>query len=129
MNNPQPWWLTWPPAEVAATILPYFSSRPYVEERDAMVDLLSWWRTGSYPKKSKIGWFTIQEKFTDPDARAVAEAMQVLEHAGLLLRHVRGGSTPPPGSDFGLTRLGMHALETNTVRQHLGLSDTPPPTA
>src|ERR1700730_5775455 len=25
-----------------------------------------------------------------------------------------------------LTRLGMHALATNTVRQHLGLSDAPP---
>lgn len=30
--------------------------------------------------------------------------------------------------DSGLTRLGMHALQTDTVRRHLGLSGTPPTT-
>jgi hypothetical protein len=30
------------------------------------------------------------------------------------------------GSYWGLTRLGMYALQTNTVREHLGLSDAPP---
>jgi hypothetical protein len=63
--------------------------------------------------------------------RAVAEAMQVLEHAGLLLRSsriIRSGGSTFGGSWVGLTRLGGHALQTNTVRQHLGLSDIPPTT-
>ncbi len=45
-------------------------------------------------------------------------SIQVLERAGLLLRNFRNDCF-----NLGLTRLGMHALETNTVRQHLGLSD------
>jgi hypothetical protein len=60
-------------------------------------------------------------RFKDPDMRAFAEAIQVLEQAQLLLR-----GDEERDSLLGLTRLGMHALATNTVRQHLGLSDTPP---
>jgi hypothetical protein len=58
--------------------------------------------------------------FDDPDCAAIAEALQVLEHAGLLME--RSGEY----TFVGLTRLGRHALQTNTVRQHLGLSDAPP---
>jgi hypothetical protein len=58
--------------------------------------------------------------FDDPDCGAIAEAIQVLEHAGLLME--RGGEY----NYVGLTRLGTYALETKTVRQHLGLGDAPP---
>ena len=39
---------------------------------------------------------------------------------------MRINPTSTSGSYIGLTRLGMHALQTNTVRQHLGLSDATP---
>ena len=52
--------------------------------------------------------------FEDPDRRAVSEAIQVLEHAGLITRIVDNASY------VGLTRLGQHALETNAVGRHLG---------
>jgi hypothetical protein len=52
-------------------------------------------------------------EFENPDFRATVEAIQVLEHAGLVLR----GFLEP--NFLGLSRLGHHALATNTVRQHL----------
>jgi hypothetical protein len=61
-------------------------------------------------------------RFEDADVRAVAEAIQVLEHARLIMRADQGEKQ----SALGLTRLGMHAVKTNTVRQHLGLGDAPP---
>jgi hypothetical protein len=127
MNNPQPWWLTWPPAEVAAAILPLFSSSEVQDERSAMASIVSWCKTGRY----RASVFSNRSRFADPDTRAVAEAIQVLERAGLLMR----GLVEPVGFgsgnaiaifELGLTRLGMHTLHTNTVRQHLGLSGTPP---
>jgi hypothetical protein len=138
MTSNQPWWLTMPPAELAAAILPHFSYQPD-EEQSAIERIASWCATGSDVVKRnwlkgspKTGWSGVQsgrEQFEDPDMRAVAEAIQVLEHAGLLMRSSRitksGGSTFG-GSWVGLTRLGGHALQTNTVRQHLGLSDAPP---
>jgi hypothetical protein len=36
MNNPQPWWLTWPVAEVAATILPLFPVLPVGHECEGL---------------------------------------------------------------------------------------------
>ena len=135
MNNPQPWWLTWPVAEVAATILPLFShqvppaAHPNFQGNldDVMGAIVNWFRTGDFsataPKAfSKSGG----RAFQDPDFGAVAEAMRVLEQAGLLMRALEVEDY----SYFkvGLTRLGWHALQTNTVRQHLGLSETPPPT-
>jgi hypothetical protein len=126
MTNDQPWWLTWPPEEVAAAIMPLFSSSSHTEERDAMSRIVSWFRTGS-PTSAKFptrwgGGFCAE--FDDPDYRAAAEAMQVLESTRLLVRAM-------VVSDYsycnvGLTRQGMHALQTNTVRQHLGLGDAPP---
>jgi hypothetical protein len=62
--------------------------------------------------------------FEDADFRAAAEAMHALERAGLLMRTFPDGG----GSYIGLTRQGMHALQTNTVRTHLGLSGAPPTT-
>jgi len=56
------------------------------------------------------------EVFKNPDYRAVAEAILVLEHANSLMHW---------GDFVGLTRLGMHALQTNTVRQRLGLAAPP----
>jgi hypothetical protein len=118
MNEPQPWWLTWPVAEVAAAILPLFSQSASQDEKSARGAIVNWCKTGSY-KATAYGSNT--DPFKDPDHYAVTEAMQVLEHAGLV---VYGNYR-----DFtyvGLTRLGKHALQTNTVRQHLGLSDAPP---
>jgi hypothetical protein len=117
MNNPQPWWHTSPPEEVAAAILPLFSQSAYQEDREARVSIVNWFKTGSY--KSRIGIF---DPLKDPDHRAVTEAIQVLEHARLLVRIFPRSETV----HVGLTRLGIHALQTNTVRQHLGLGDVPP---
>jgi len=126
MTSNQPWWLTWPVAEVAAATLPMFAIpqwSPFVSELQAMVDIDWWCRTGSYQKKSTSGRKSLM-RFDNPDFRAVAEAMQVLEHSGLLMKDPGNGG--PTGGFVGLTRLGMQALQTNTVRQHLGLSDAPP---
>jgi hypothetical protein len=121
MNNPQPWWLTWPVAEVAAAILPWFASSPPEYEGFAMKRIVRWMMTGSAGDRRGAS-FRASEPFDNPDVRAVAEAIQVLEHSRLLMR------SPGDQAHVGLTRLGMHALQTNTVRQHLGLSDAPPMT-
>jgi hypothetical protein len=129
MSSSQPWWLTWPVAEVAASILPYFSYFPHVSDRRAMKEIVSLWRTGSYPDRESVLGFKIVatagtfDQFTDPDCGAVAEAIQALEHAGLLMRAVSGDYAE---FDVGLTRLGRQALATDAVRQHLGLADAPP---
>jgi hypothetical protein len=138
MNNPQPWWLTWPPAEVAATILPLFSKTPDGPEQTTIRGIIAWCTTGSYQEPSARD-FKGLEWFTDPDVCAVAEAIQVLEHAGLLRRAVFNRTSPYAigqggmsdlitVTHLGLTRLGWHTLHTNTVRQHLGLGDAPPTT-
>jgi hypothetical protein len=64
MNNPQPWWLAMPPAEVAATILPCFSHQP-LDEQEAVESIASWCKTGSYGKARfrRYG----REPFEDPD--------------------------------------------------------------
>ncbi len=69
------------------------------------------------------------------------EAIQAHEHAQLLMKAVRNRynarltnfdpllANPDRyevSTQIGLTRLGIHALQTNTVRQHLGLGDAPP---
>jgi hypothetical protein len=126
MNNPEPWWLTWPVAEVAAAILPLFSHPPFspsIAEQQAVVNIDGWFRTGSPHGSTWGGRGT--KWFEDPDTRAIAEAIQVLEHANLLMRAVFSGSVN--GVEVGLTRLGWQTLQTNTVRQHLGLSDTSAP--
>jgi hypothetical protein len=69
--------------------------------------------------------FKSKSRFEDPDFGAAAEALQVLERAGLLMGAVLGANKFVR-REIGLTRLGRHALATNTVRQHLGLSDAPP---
>jgi hypothetical protein len=121
MTSSQPWWLTWPVAEVAATILPLFSQSPYLDEEVATKGIVAWCKTGRYGAR---GAADVHEQFHDPDARAIAEAIQVLEHAALLRRTI--GNRDQTDPYVGLTRRGMHALQTNTVRQHLGLGDTPP---
>jgi hypothetical protein len=122
MNNLQPWWLMWPVAEVAAAILPLFSYSPCVDEEAAIENIVSWCETGSYRKAKVFLIVRDKKQFEDPDIRAIAEAIQVLEHAALLMRTVDGVAHVV----VGLTRLGVHALQTNTVRQHLGLGDAPP---
>jgi hypothetical protein len=121
MTSDQPWWLTMPPAELAARILPCFSDQPH-EEHAAISNIVKWCKTGSYGRQGPIGLILRMglEPFEDPDMRAIAEAIQVLEHAGLVLR----GFLEP--NFLGLTRLGQHAFQTNTVRQHLGFGDAPP---
>lgn len=118
MNNPQPWWLTWPVAEVGATILPLFSSyaqQPAAGMPRAIVD---WCTTGEYREPVGHTARDASRMFEDPDLRAIAEAIQVLQQAGLLMQ-----SWGQEFSYIGLTRRGWHALQTNTVRQHLGLSE------
>jgi hypothetical protein len=79
-----------PVAEVAATILPYFSSRTNMLKSSATHDIVSWCRTGAYSKSlTTPGDLKL---FEDPDYRAVAEAIQALEHAGLLIQTTGGNS-------------------------------------
>ena len=58
-----------------------------------------------------------KDAFEKPDVHAVAEAIQVLERACLLMR------APGEYAYIGLTRLGQHAFSTNTVRPHLGIGE------
>jgi len=123
VTSNQPWWLAMSPAEVAATILPLFSHSSNVEEMRAIAAIVSWSKTGSYTLPNMWGGKHDREaQFDDPHHRSIAEGVQVLEHAGLLMRSFSSDH----GSFVGLTRLGIQALQTNTVRQHLGLSDAPP---
>jgi hypothetical protein len=122
MNNPQPWWLTWPVAEVAAAILPGFSSSSHVREGEVLKALAGWFKTGSFRLPFALSpdgkkWFE------NPEILAAAEAIQALEHAGLVIRI---DPTSESGTYIGLTRLGRHALQTDTVREHLGLTGSPP---
>jgi hypothetical protein len=116
MSDPQPWWLTWPVAEVAAAILPWFAANPPEFEGFVMRHIVQWMQGAP---SGSVGHRAI-EQFTDPDIRAVAEAIQVLEHARLLMR------SPGERAHVGLTRLGLQTLATNSVRQHLGLGDARP---
>ena len=124
MNNPHPWWLTSLPEEVAATILPLFAYpqlSPHGNEGMTIHHIAQWCKTGQWePKVAHAS----QNPFKDPDHRAIAEAIQVLEQARLLMRFIEGDGWYV--SKIGLTRLGMHALQTNTVRQRLGLGDATP---
>lgn len=45
MNNPPPWWLTWPVAEVAATILPLFARSPWEIGNGQMHSIVGWCKT------------------------------------------------------------------------------------
>jgi hypothetical protein len=124
MTSDQPWWLTMSPAAVAARIMPLFSNSSHIEERAAMSRIVSWFKTGSatgasFPSRRRGAFFA---EFDDPDYRAAAEAMQVLESRLLLARALDVSEF----SKFhvGLTRLGWHALQTNTVLEHLGLGSS-----
>jgi hypothetical protein len=124
MTNAQPWWLTMSPEELAVHVLPFLSTAPYCNETMAMRDIVSYWWTGAPAGPPKM--FSVinsHDRSQNPDIRAVAEAVQVLEHARLIMRLVSGDYSD---NDIGLTRLGMHALSTNTVRQHVGLGDPEP---
>jgi hypothetical protein len=59
-----------------------------------------------------------EKQFEDPDIRAVAEAVRLLERVGLLMRALRthqGGDMSVFSCFYvGLARFGWHALQTNT---------------
>ena len=118
--------LAMPPAELAAVILPYFSTWKPQDEADARRKITAWLTTGSDRLRSSFfaGPRSTMDVFEKPDLRAVAEAMQRLEQACLLMRVVIGGDSTDVF--VGITRLGRDALATNTVRQCLGLSDATP---
>jgi hypothetical protein len=128
MTSPEPWWITWPVEEVAATILPLCSGE--LRDEDEFVRAVRHWMlTGEFtPQPVKLfstsTITTIERGFGNPEIRAIAEAMQVLEHARLLIRVL--AVTDNSYRRIALTRRGMQALQTNTVRQHLGLCETPP---
>jgi hypothetical protein len=121
MSSSQPWWHTWSVADVAATILPLFSSSSHTSAIG---------RPGSHPRLVPDGQPPATTRLfdrgsepavRDPEWGAITEAIQALEHAGLLMR--------TEGFDYAylrLSRQGRHTLATNTVRGHLGLSDTAP---
>jgi hypothetical protein len=126
MTSDQPWWLTWPVAEVAAAILPVFSHPQFSPSKSELYvrdDIVAWCKTGRFTER-KFGIHLWADPYADPDYRAINEAIQVLEQTRLM---VRSHKSSEGASSLGLTRLGMHALQTNTVRQHLGFADSPPP--
>jgi hypothetical protein len=93
-----------PAPDLAAAILPAWASdwlcNSTVPARDA-----AQWLMAAYPKGPSL----------DALIPPVGEAIQVLEHSGLLIRTVLSSG----GSNVDLTRLGRAALVQGTVRQHL----------
>jgi hypothetical protein len=82
MTNPPPWWLVLPVAEVAATILPLFAHPPLFPFRDddfVLDDIVAWCKTGRYAEQKLFRVAPGPKRFTDPDYRAINEAIQVLE--------------------------------------------------
>ena len=120
MTSDQPWWLTWPVAEVAAAILPLFSYSTHQPASRVPRAIVDWCKTGEYREQVGHTASDLSLTFEDPNFQAIAEAIQVLQQAGLLIQ-----SWGQEFSYVGLTRRGRQALQTNTVRQHLGLSDPP----
>lgn len=106
-----------PPAEVAARILPVFASASHESEMSLIKGLVAWCQTGKYKKPMGVS-SNMKHYFEDADFVAIGEAIQVLEQARLVRRVVSNFAF------IGLTRLGRHALETNTVGAHLGLGGT-----
>ncbi|OBC00433.1 hypothetical protein A5784_20650 [Mycobacterium sp. 852013-50091_SCH5140682] len=124
MTGSSPWWIAIAPEELAATILPLFSyphMSPHVHEGFAIFNIAGWCRTGLWAEPKFI--YRQGNPYTDPDLRPIAEAIQVLEQSRLLMRFVAGDSTTISVPVLGLTRRGMYALESNTVRPHLGLRE------
>jgi hypothetical protein len=122
MDSPQAPWIDMPTAELAAVILPWFESQP-PQDDFVTKTIAKWLYRGSTPKGFRAALWSPKEPFQKPDIGAVAEALQLLEHAGLLLR-----SHGSDGGYVGLSRLGRHALATDAVRQYLRLSGGTPPT-
>ena len=119
MTSNEPWWLTMPLEELAATILPLFPSS-FTAEGTVMRGIMSW--TGQYrepgPLPPSLQW---------ANRIALSEAIQVLEHARLVIRFLYcSANSRQVWFNIGLTRLGFHVLQTTTVRRHLGLGDAPP---
>jgi hypothetical protein len=121
MTSNYPWWLAWPVAEVAAAILPLFAIERCSPAGGVPRAIVNWCQTGNYKPPRGFSSTDATLAFDDPNCGAIAEAIQVLEHAGLLMENGAIEHTY-----VGLTRLGTYALETKTVRQHLGLGDAPP---
>jgi hypothetical protein len=117
MNAVPSWWEEQPVAEIAAAILPLFSPSA-TSEPHAVKAIVGWLRTGTYTVPVAAGGGRqLKAMFDDPDYRSVAEAIQALEHAALVLRVIDTNG----GSHLGLTRRGSEALATGTVRSHLGM--------
>jgi hypothetical protein len=73
MTSDQSWWLTMPPAELAARILPWFPSRKTLIEERVMTSIVTWLKTGS-GREARSHAEHDSAPFKDPDVRAVAEA-------------------------------------------------------
>jgi len=76
--------------------------------RDPSLISIPWWLMNRYPHAR-------QSISTTPLTNPIAEAVQLLEHSGLLLQHILGGG----GSRFELTRFGAAVLAKGNVRDHL----------
>jgi hypothetical protein len=101
-----------PVADLAAEILPAWGpngARRLLGNSPGSLQIVAW-LVADYPRKPSI----------KPLLEPVKEAIQALEHAGLLLRKIIGDG----GSTVDLTRLGETALAEGTVRQHLGLTSS-----
>lgn len=123
MTDNPPWWISISPEELAATLLlfSYPQLSPHVHEGFAIYNIAVCCRTGRWAEPKFV--YRQRNPFTDPDLRPIAEAIQVLEQSRLLMRFAAGDSATVSVPVRGLTRRGMHVLESNTARQQLGLLD------
>jgi hypothetical protein len=106
--------LALPVAELAAQIFPFWGSGPgaraSLQDGDYLPNVIASWIAGTRPSAV----YSAGSPFKSPLDRAVAEAIQTLEHAGLLIRTF--GTT---GSRVHLTRLGERALSSGDVAGYL----------
>jgi hypothetical protein len=106
--------LALPVAELAAQIFPFWDServtRASLQDGDYLPNVIASWLAGTRPSAV----YSAGSPFKSPLDRAVAEAIQALEHAGLLIRTF--GTT---GSRVHLTRLGERALSNGDAARYL----------
>jgi hypothetical protein len=112
--------LALPVAELAALILPLWAaSADFPVERlqqgDYVPNQIASWLAGSKP----TGGYTSKNPFAHPLDRPITEAIQALEHAGLLVRTF----SAERGSNLHLTRLGEQAIARGPA-SYLGVGPT-----
>jgi hypothetical protein len=106
--------LAMPVAELAVQIFSFWDSdkapRLSLQDGDYLPNVIASWLAGTRPS----AMYSAGSPFKSPLDRAIAEAIQALEHAGLLIRTF--GTT---GSRVHLTRRGERALANGDSARYL----------